>query len=212
MRVSLRVIISALIFLTTACCGKIRNEISSSPSNGFKSKRPASSWEEALVTGNGTMGAMVMGYPYSDTIIINHALLYLPLNRPLKPVSQGAHLDSIRTMMLRGDYGKASQFVVGLSKDEGYGAKRWTDPFIPAFQLVIGMKQDSLTEYSRQVNFETGEAGVKWRDRNGTFTRNTFVSRKDNLIITRISSGKSKISCKISLHNRELYDWWERID
>lgn len=212
MEVSLRIIISALMFLTIACCGQIRNDISGSPSNGFRSKRPASSWEEALVTGNGTMGAMVMGYPYSDTIVINHALLYLPLNRPLKPVSQGAHLDSIRAMMLRGDYGKASQFVVGLSKDEGYGAKRWTDPFIPAFQLVISMKQDSVTEYSRQVNFETGEAGVKWRDRNGTFTRNTFVSRKDNLIITRISSDKSKINCKISLHNRELYDWWERID
>jgi|GEM_PF-80182 len=200
------------MFLTVAGCDSNRNDIYSSVSNGFKSIRPASSWEEALVTGNGTMGAMVMGYPYSDTIIINHALLYLPLNRPIKPISQGAHLDSIRAIMLRGDYGKASQYVVDLSQDEGYGAKRWTDPFIPAFQIVISMKRDSVTGYSRQVNFETGEAGVQWRDRNGTFTRNTFVSRKDNLVITRISSGESKISCKISLHNRHLYDWWERID
>src|SRR5512133_3104170 len=158
MRVSFRFIISVLMFLTVAGCDSNRNDIYSSVSNGFNSSRPASSWEEALVTGNGTMGAMVMGYPYSDTIIINHALLYLPLNRPIKPISQGAHLDSIRAVMLRGDYGKASQYVVDLSKDEGYGAKRWTDPFIPAFQIVISMKRDSVTGYSRQVNFETGEA------------------------------------------------------
>jgi hypothetical protein len=212
MKVLLRIIISTLIFITISCSGDLRNDIYSVPSSGFRSIRPASSWEEALVTGNGTMGAMVMGYPYSDTIIINHALLYLPLNKPLKPVSQGTHLDSIRAMMLRGDYGKASQFVVGLSQDEGYGAKRWTDPYIPTFQMVLSMQRDTLTEYSRQVNFETGEASVKWRDRNGTFARNTFVSRKDNLIITRISSCKSRISCKISLQDRHLYDWWERID
>lgn len=179
---------------------------------GFTSDRPASSWEEALVTGNGTMGAMVMGHPYSDTVIINHALLYLPLNRPLKPVSQGIRLDSIRGMMLRGDYGRASQFVVDLSRTEGYGAKRWTDPFIPAFQLVIDMNRDSLLQYSRGVNFSTGEATVKWRGRNGEFTRSTFVSRKDNLVITRILSDGAMINCDISLLKRDRYNWWENID
>lgn len=179
---------------------------------GFTSNMPATSWEEALVTGNGTMGAMVMGYPYSDTVIINHALLYLPLNQPLEPVSQGKYLDSIRSMMLRGGYGKASQFVVDLSHTEGYGAKRWTDPFIPAFQLVIDMKRDSLLEYSRGVNFRTGEAEVKWRDNTGEFSRSTFVSRKDNLIITRIRSDAAKINCVISLQKRHTYNWWESID
>ncbi len=179
---------------------------------GFTSDRPASSWEEALVTGNGTMGAMVMGHPYSDTVIINHALLYLPLNRPLKPVSQGIRLDSIRGMMLRGDYGRASQFVVDLSRTEGYGVKRWTDPFIPAFQLVIDMNRDSLLQYSRGVNFSTGEATVKWRGRNGEFTRSTFVSRKDNLVITRILSDGAMINCDISLLKRDRYNWWENID
>lgn len=212
MRISPKIIFYAGILVTVVSCANLTSDIYNLPSNGFKSIKPASSWEEALVTGNGTMGAMVMGFPYSDTIIINHALLYLPLNRPLKPVSQGTHLDSIRAIMLRGDYGKASQYVVGLSHDAGYASKRWTDPFIPAFQIAISMKRDSLTEYSRHVNFETGEAGVHWRDRNGTFTRNTFVSRKDNLIITRISSANSKISCKITLVDRHLYDWWERID
>ena len=158
------------------------------------------------------MGAMVMGLPYSDTVIVNHALLYLPLNKPLKPVSQGMHLDSIRAMMLRGEYDRASRFVVDLSRKEGYGAKRWTDPFIPAFQLVIDMKKDSLKEYSRSVNFRTGEAGVKWQDDAGEFNRSTFVSRKDNLIITRILSDSAAINCGISLQKRHTNGWWEGID
>ncbi len=207
-RICVFFVMSLSLLSGSSCSGGFKDERFS----GFTSNRPASSWEEALVTGNGTMGAMVMGLPYSDTVIVNHALLYLPLNKPLKPVSQGMHLDSIRAMMLRGEYDRASRFVVDLSRKEGYGAKRWTDPFIPAFQLVIDMKKDSLKEYSRSVNFRTGEAGVKWQDDAGEFNRSTFVSRKDNLIITRILSDSAAINCGISLQKRHTNGWWEGID
>ena len=40
-------------------------------------------------------------------------------------------------MMLAGEYGKSSQYAVDLSHREGWGGKRWTDPFVPAFDLLI---------------------------------------------------------------------------
>ncbi|MBN2698895.1 MAG: glycoside hydrolase N-terminal domain-containing protein, partial [Bacteroidales bacterium] len=182
------------------------------PDRGFMSNRPANSWEEALVSGNGIMGAMVMGFPGSDTIIVNHALLYLPLNEPLKPVSQGLHLDTIRTMMLKREYCQASRYVVDLSQQENYGAKRWTDPFIPAFDLIIEMEKDYIKDYARSVNFETGEVEVKWSGRKGTFLRSTFVSRKDNLIVTRIKAGGIRINCRIGMRKRFQESWWSTVD
>lgn len=62
------------------------------PERGFHSDRPAKIWEESLVSGNGIMGAMVMGDPYQESIVLNHALLYLPIHSARKPVSQGKYL------------------------------------------------------------------------------------------------------------------------
>ena len=47
--------------------------------NGAITDKPASGWEEAMVTGNGNMGAMMYGQPDNETIVINHCELFLPL-------------------------------------------------------------------------------------------------------------------------------------
>ena len=64
------------------------------PKRGFYSDRPAKIWEESLVSGNGIMGAMVIGDPYQESIVLNHALLYLPIHSARKPVGQGKYLSS----------------------------------------------------------------------------------------------------------------------
>ncbi len=203
-------VFTTLIFVD---CSKIEEiDLKSVPARGFLSKRPAMSWEESLVSGNGIMGAMVMGHPYSDTIIVNHALLYMPLNKPLKPISQGKHLEEIRSLMLKGQYGKASEYVVELSKEEGWDEKRWTDPLVPAFNLIINMDSDSILEYARTVNFASGELEVKWKDKRGSFSRSTFVSRHDNLIVTRIKSDGIPINCSLELKNRQQGNWWGGVD
>ena len=187
-------------------------DIDKTPERGFRSIRPAESWEESLVAGNGIMGALVMGYPFSDTITVSHSLLYMPIKEPLTPVNQGEHLDHIRSMMLEGDFGDASQFVVDLSHREGWGGKRWTDPIIPAFDLVIGMGHDTIEEYARTTNFLTGEAAVKWRTPEGVFERTTFVSRSENVIVTRIISDGSPVSGRFGLAPRHRESWWGGID
>jgi hypothetical protein len=40
-------------------------------------------WANALVSGNGTLGAMVFGQPLDETIILNHARPFMPLHEPL---------------------------------------------------------------------------------------------------------------------------------
>lgn len=172
-------------------CGKAEIDLNQVPERGFHSDRPAAKWEESLVTGNGTMGLMVEGQPYHETVVFNHALLYLPLNKPLKPVSQGKHLEEIRQMMLNDEYDKAARFVVDLSKQEGYGAKRATDPFVPAFQLNLSTDSCEMKDYTRTVDFTTGEVEVKWQDVKGTFSRKAFISRPDNVVVMELTSNNN---------------------
>ena len=169
-------------------CGAESIDVSKVPERGFYSTRAASKWEESLVTGNGTMGIMVEGNPYRESVVFNHALLYLPLHKPLKPVSQGKYLNEIRQMMLERKFGEASRFVVDLANSEGYTGKHATDLFIPAFRLDICGDSTKVADYRRTVDFSTGEVEVKWQDKRGTFSRQFFVSRPDNVIVIRLKS------------------------
>lgn len=168
------------------------------PNKGFVSWLPASKWEDALLTGNGTMGAMVMGNPFRETIILNHALLYLPNEKPLVPPDMARHRDEINRLSLDGKFKEVAELGVQIWEDEGYGDKKWTDPYVPAANLTIDMPASNVENYRRIVNFETAEAIVKWTDQKGTYTRKAFVSRADGVIVTHIS-GTATVTASISL-------------
>lgn len=180
------------------------------PTRGFFSNRPAMKWEESLVTGNGIMGSMVEGNPYNESVVFNHALLYLPFNKPLKPVSQGKNLDKIREMMMEDKFSEASQFIVDLAESEGFNGIHFTDPFIPAFKLNIISDSLEVKNYTRTVDFTTGEVEVSWSDKNGTFSRKVFISRADNVVAIKINSkDKGKLNTTLNLSQLTNFDpWW----
>ena len=143
----------------------------------FWSQRPAGRWEESLVTGNGIMGAMVEGNPYREHVVLNHSLLFLPINPIMMPPSQGKHLDEIRQMMLGGRFGEASQLLVDIATEEGYVGKHNSDLFVPACRLAISTDSVSPTRnYRRSVDFRTGICRIEWQDGRGSYVRETFVS------------------------------------
>ena len=194
------VLLSAIILFSLHTDAQ-QTHTKSSPERGFVSSTPATYWEQALVSGNGKYGALVFGQPVDETIILNHARLFMPVHEPLTPVNTGVHLPEIRQMLADGQYQKAADFVVALSKAEGFGGKRWTDPFIPAFNIrVIMPASGEIKNYARSVDFSTGETSVKWTDEKGTYQRRLFVSRADDAIVLSITGNKKgKVNCTLKL-------------
>lgn len=178
--------------------------LAAAPERGFVSRQPAATWEQALVTGNGCHGAMVHGVPADETIILNHGRLYLPLHPPLPPPDTAPLLPGIRRLMDAGDYQKAADLVVATADGEGYGGKRWTDPFIPACDLRIGMPATGpVSGYQRSVDFATGVAAVEWSAGCGRFSRRTFASRADDLVAVSITGpGAGTVDCTLRLATR----------
>lgn len=200
-------LVLVMMLLLSVGCKAEKIEMSEVPERGFYSTRPATYWEESLVTGNGIMGAMIEGNPYKESVVFNHALLYLPIHKPLKPVSQGKYLEKVRKMMLEGKYTEASRFIVDLANSEGYSGKHATDPFIPAFRMNIQSDSTTVRNYARTVDFSTGEVAVKWKNDNGTFCRKVFISRPDNVVVIRLySKGNGKINTTLNLSQVTTHD------
>jgi len=168
------------------------------PVRGFTSWQPAPNWEHALISGNGTMGALVIGQPHEETIILSHSDLYLPLNPPMEPINQVSRLTEIRKLLLEGKNEEAAKIPVDQRNKEGFNIGR--DPFIPAFNLKVEQEASNIIRYQRSVNFETGEAKVSWQDGIGFFNRKAMVSRPDSIIIVSIK-GTGKINCKLNFES-----------
>ena len=171
------------------------------PKNGYLSKQEASKWEESMLTGNGTIGALVIGDPLNERIILSHEKLFMPEYPPTKAPNLGAHLDEIRELTIKGEGEKAAELAVELGKEAGIKDLVWTNPLVPACQMeIVSLMHDSVINYTRSVNYETGEATTAWQTDNGIFERKIFTSRPDSISVLKIfSPSKAKQNIKIRL-------------
>jgi hypothetical protein len=172
------------------------------PERGFVSSQPAKIWEEGLICGNGTIGANALSRPTNERIIFTHERLFMPMGAPVMPPDQSARLFEIRKLIDRGLYKQATELQFKLSGQEGF---MYPDNFVPAFDLTIrSTNQGEVRDYSRSVNFQTGEAAVRWSDDRGTFERRMFVSRADKVAVLAITGSKpGLLDCRLALEPRE---------
>lgn len=167
------------------------------PKIGMHSEKPAKKWQEALVTGNGEMGAMVWGDPYNERVVLNHEKLFEPL-RPeiIKAPKIAQHMPAIRELIAKGDIAGANSLFYSKMVEAGYPGIQWTDPYHPAYTLTLTTQkpEGEIANYYRSTNFETGEVKVSWEDSRGKTQRHTFVSRPDGVIVQQIKGGTGKLA------------------
>ena len=175
------------------------------PARGFVSSQPAKTWEEGLISGNGTIGANVMSRPLDERVIFTHKRLFLPQGPPLMPPDSSARLFEVRNLIDRGLYKQATQLAFDLSGQEGF---MYPDSFVPAFDLSLRMDTaKDISGYSRSLDFQTGVSTVRWADPSGAFERRLFVSRQDGIAVLSITGpAAGAVSCRLALEPRDLSD------
>jgi len=171
------------------------------PGRGFISSQPGETWEQGLITGNGTIGANIRSVPLDETIVFTHERMFLPQGKPVVPPDTAARLPEVRALIDKGKYKEATQLAFDLSGQDGF---MYPDPFVPAFDLRIQMEaKGKVTDYMRSVDFQTGEATVHWADDRGVFERRLFVSRSDGVAVLQITGPKKgSIDCRMQMTPR----------
>lgn len=150
-----------------------------------------------MLTGNGTMGAIVLGRPYDDDIYISHAGIYLPREKGDKVFEMASKMEEIQQMCLNGDLKSAGNLVDSMREEQEF--TDWRDPFIGACVLNIKKPEAVMKKYQRSVDFMTAETAVQVLDENGSFTRTVFASRADSIVVLRMV-GSGKQSAELSLN------------
>jgi len=172
------------------------------PERGFVSSRPAETWEEGLICGNGTIGANALSRPLDERIIFTHERLFMPMAPPVEPPDNAAHLGDIRRLIDEGEYRQACELQFKLSGQKSF---MYPDFFVPAFDLTIKSEsRGEIRDYARSVDFQTGETAVHWADDRGVFERRMFVSRRDGVAVLLLTGpAPGGLDCRFALEPRE---------
>ncbi len=196
------------IFLFVSIFAAKAQNIATDPAKCVTGWLPAAKPDDAMLIGNGTMGAMVYGNPHNETIIVNHTDIWLPTTYPFKPVNQLKHLPNIRKLLLMGDGKQAAQIVVNQSLTEGYPGQIWNDPYVPAFNILLKTTAQNIDKYKTVLDYQTGEAAVTWQQNGNSFERRQFISRADSVLVINITASKA-FNFSVALQQLP-YDWQMR--
>lgn len=152
---------------------------------------PAYDWEtEALPLGNGYMGAMVFGQVADEKIQINDKTLWIGGPGGVEDytggVREGAYknLEPMREALRKGETSKLGILANGLiGKDlstNGWGAYQNIGDILFHFENIG--TGDVVTNYRRELDLNTGLAGVSYTHEGVNYDREYLVSYPDNVM------------------------------
>lgn len=159
--------------------------------------KPANYFEEALVIGNGNLGASIYGGVNENRISLNDITLWTgePEGEPYSPDAY-KHINEIRKALFNEDYKKADELNVQVQGhySENYqplGTLTFTD-------LVV---DNSYNDYYRALNIGNAIASDKFQKNGVDFSREYFASAPDSVIIFKLSAKNGKINTRIAFHS-----------
>ncbi|WP_042203772.1 glycoside hydrolase family 95 protein [Paenibacillus camerounensis] len=152
----------------------------------LKYKQPAAVWEEALPLGNGHMGAMVFGGTAEERFQLNEDTLWSGFPRDTNNYEALRYLKKARELVAEGSYTEAEKLIN--SRMLGVNCQA----YMPLGDLLLSQPgADSCTEYSRELDLDSGIAAVSFRTEAGVFTREAWISAPDGVMVVRASSEAS---------------------
>ena len=157
--------------------------------------KPATIWEEALPLGNGRLGAMVFGDPLSERYQMNEETLWSGYPKDCTNPKAKKALPLIREAIDKGDYILAGE----LWKKNAQGP--YSARYLPLSDLYIRMPQTGeVQNIYRDLNISNATATVKFEMDGVTYTRTSFISYPDQVMVVRLESDKK---------NALSFDMWQ---
>ena len=157
------------------------------PSTLLWYKTPAKKWDEALPVGNGRLGAMVFGSNSEERIQLNEETYWS--GGPYSTVVKGGAkvLPEIQKKVFEEKY-LAAHNLFGRNL-MGYPVEQMKYQCLANLHLFF-KNQDSVTDYKRWLDLESGISGVSYIADGIAYQREVFASAPDQVIVVRITANK----------------------
>ena len=158
---------------------------------------PAESWNEALPIGNGRLGGMVYGKPYTELVALNEDSVWHGGKRDRNNPSALKNLPEIRRLIFDGKIREAQELCTfalsGTPEEQAH-----YEPLGNLYILFEGEK-DEITEYRRSLHVENAVADTEYCRAGVRFQRQYIASFPDKVMAVRLTADRP---ASLSFHVR----------
>ena len=149
-------------------------------------EKPATDWHEALPIGNSHMGAMVFGGTQREELQLNEETFWSGSPHDNNPTEARQHLEQVRQYIFNNEEEKAHELINKYFVKKPYGMK---------YLLLGSMTVDfpdvkEVSNYRRELNLGTAMHEVSYVAGGVTYTRRTFASLADNVMVMHIKASR----------------------
>ncbi len=178
--------------------------VHSKQSNTLWYNHPAKDWFEALPLGNGRLGAMVYGGYEQEIIQLNEESLWAGYKTEAN-ADAAAHLPEIQKCLINGEIAKAVELSEKYMKSDPLRIRSYQS--FGEIYIDFVDKGNSLSEienYKRSLDLGKGIAYVDYRIGNTSYTRETFISAPENIVVIKLkANGPDKLTFRLSYQREQ---------
>ena len=157
------------------------------PSRIVHTIRPVEDWEDALITGNGSTGALVHSTHDRIRVTLSHERLFLPVTAPLPAPHTAPLLAELRSMIRAGRAEATAERIVAAAAAEhpGYSRTRWIDPLVGAALLSLRLRSPRPGNLHRTCDLDSGLVSEYLPDK---IVHRVFASRADDVVLVEVNA------------------------
>jgi alpha-L-fucosidase 2 len=165
-------------------------------------RQPAEKWLEAMPLGNGLIGAMVFGGPQQERIALNESSFWSGRPHDYDDPEANRYFPQVKDLVFAGKFQEAEK----LADAHFYGKPAAQQAYQPLGDLLLAIEGiEKADDYYRELDLETGVALVRYRSGDAVFTRETFVSYPDRVLVARLTCDKpGRVSVQARLQSPYL--------
>lgn len=150
--------------------------------------QPAKRFEEAIPLGNGRLGIMVYGGIENEVLNLNEETMWGGGPTDTNPTPDAVtYLPKVRELLFQEKWNEAQKLLRNIQGPN-------SQSFVPMGDLHIRQTlQGKATDYTRDLNLENAISTVRFKVDTVEFTRETFVSAPDQVIVMKLKASAPKM-------------------
>lgn len=152
--------------------------------------KPALDWNEALPVGNGSLGAMIYGNIFNETLQLNESSVWAGRDEDFINPRAKSSLKKVRKLLFEGKYAEAQS----LADSNLMGDKKTWSSYQELGNLRLDFKRSnrSVSNYIRELDIEHAIAKTSFDIEGTHFEREVFSSAVAKALFIRLSANKKK--------------------
>ena len=180
-------LLSSLIMLTS-CSVSTQKSPEEKNMIAWYNKPADQVWHDGLLIGNGYMGANVFGRIQNERIALNESTFWSGRPHDHNDPDAYKYFDQIKELVFAEKFKQAEILV----DEHFYGKPTALQAYTPLGDLLLDFKVtgDSIKDYYRELNMETGIVKICYTDGDVKMTREVFMSYPDHVMVMKVSADK----------------------